>query len=71
MLAAVTASDLAAEKALENNVAVVSAYNTSTSSGQLAFYAERQAKKGLVCLALANSPEFVRLRVCSMAWRFT
>ena len=59
MLAAVTASDLAADKALENNVAVVSAYNTSTSSGQLAFYAERQAKKGLVCLALANSPEFV------------
>ena len=59
MLAAVTASDLAADKALKNNVAVVSAYNTSTSSGQLAFYAERQAKKGLVCLALANSPEFV------------
>ena len=59
MLAAVTASDLAADKALENNVAVVSAYNTSTSSGQLAFYAERQAKRGLVCLALANSPEFV------------
>ena len=42
MLAAVTASDLAAAKALENNVAVVSAYNTSTSSGQLAFYAERR-----------------------------
>ena len=62
MLAAVTASDLAADKALENNVAVVSAYNTSTSSGQLAFYAERQAKRGLVCLALANSPEFVRGR---------
>ena len=61
MLAAVTASDLAAAKALENNVAVVSAYNTSTSSGQLAFYAERQAKRGLVCLALANSPEFVRV----------
>ena len=61
MLAAVTASDLAADKALENNVAVVSAYNTSTSSGQLAFYAERQAKRGLVCLALANSPEFVRV----------
>merc|ERR1719243_202156 len=37
MLAAVTASDLAAAKALENNVAVVSAYNTSTSSGQLSF----------------------------------
>ena len=59
MLAAVTAADLSAAKALVHNVAVVSAYNTSTSSGQLAFYAERQAKKGLVCIALANSPEFV------------
>jgi len=59
MLAAVTAADLATEKALAGGVSVVSAYNTSTSSGQLAHYAERAAKKGVVCLALANSPEFV------------
>ena len=52
----------AASNLISTQVAVVSAYNTSTSSGQLAFYAERQAKRGLVCLALANSPEFVRDR---------
>lgn len=59
MLAAVTAADLCAAKALAGAVAVVAAYNTSTSSGQLAFYCARAAKRGVVCLALANSPEFV------------
>ena len=65
MLAAVTASDLAADKALENNVAVVSAYNTSTSSverpARVLWRSGRRENfyTGLVCLALANSPEFV------------
>lgn len=74
MLAAVTAADLVAQKLLgpnknntqqqeENespvNIAIVSAYNTSTSSGQLAFYVERIARKGFIGLALCNSPEFV------------
>lgn len=61
MLAAVTAADLAVKK-LESQagpIALVGAYNTSTSSGQLAFYAERIAKKGYIGVALANSPEFV------------
>ena len=61
MLAAVTAADLAIQK-LESQpgpIAIVGAHNTSTSSGQLAFYAERIAKKGYVGIALANSPEFV------------
>jgi len=61
MLAAVMAADLAVEK-LESQagpISIVGAYNTSTSSGQLAFYAERIAKKGYVGIALANSPEFV------------
>lgn len=42
MLAAVKAADLAAKKVLSGAgpIAMVSAYNTSTSSGQLAFYVE-------------------------------
>ena len=57
MLAAVHAADLAVSKC--NPVSIVCTYNTGTSSGQLAFYAERMARKGLIGLALANSPEFV------------
>jgi LDH2 family malate/lactate/ureidoglycolate dehydrogenase len=61
MLAAVTAADLAASKVLEGKsaVSVVSSYNSSTSSGQLAFYVNRMAQKGLVAIAMANSPEMV------------
>ena len=57
MLAAVTAADLAVSKC--NPISIVSSYNTSTSSGQLAFYVERMSRKGYVSLAMANSPEFV------------
>lgn len=61
MLAAVTAADLAVSKIESSNlpVSIVTSYNTSTSSGQLAFYVERIAKKGLIGIAMANSPEFV------------
>jgi LDH2 family malate/lactate/ureidoglycolate dehydrogenase len=61
MLAAVMAADLAIAKvaASPGPIAIVSAYNTNTSSGQLAFYAERMAKHGLIGIALAHSPEFV------------
>ena len=61
MLAAVTAADLAADKVLNGNfaIAIVSSYNSSTSSGQLAFYVNRMAEKGVIGVALANSPEFV------------
>ena len=47
MLAAVMAADMAVKKVKESSgpIAIVSAYNTSTSSGQLAFYAERMAKQ--------------------------
>ena len=61
MLAATMAADLAAAKAQATGrgpIAVVSSHNTSTSSGQLAFYAERIARKGLVAVCMANSPEF-------------
>lgn len=61
MLAAVTAADLASRKVLEqgSTISIVSSYNSSTSSGQLAFYVNRMAKQGLIGIALANSPEFV------------
>ena len=61
MLAAVTAADLAASKVLNggSTIAIVSSYNSSTSSGQLAFYVNRMAEKGVIGIALANSPEFV------------
>jgi LDH2 family malate/lactate/ureidoglycolate dehydrogenase len=61
MLAAVRAADLATEKVLGgiSPISIVSSYNSSTSSGQLAFYVNRMAKKGVIGIALANSPEFV------------
>jgi LDH2 family malate/lactate/ureidoglycolate dehydrogenase len=61
MLAAVTAADLAVEKvkASEGPIAIVCTNNTSTSSGQLAFYVERMARQGIVGIAMCNSPEFV------------
>jgi len=61
MVAAAMAADLAATKALEGEgtVSVVASYNTSTSSGQLGYYAERMAKRGVIGVVFANSPEFV------------
>lgn len=67
MLAALTAADLACDKVLGSGgnasslpaIAIVGAYNTSTSSGQLAYYAEHMAKRGVIGLCFANSPEFV------------
>ena len=60
MLAAVKAVDLSVKKVKENGpISIVTSYNTSTSSGQLAFYAERMARNGVVGIVMANSPEFV------------
>ena len=60
MLAAIRAADLAIAKVESAGpIAIVAAHNTSTSSGQLAFYVERMAKQGVIGIALANSPEFV------------
>ncbi|KAG8470155.1 hypothetical protein KFE25_008576 [Diacronema lutheri] len=71
MLAALMAADLACDKVLGAAgrgggsaaelpaIAIVGAYNSSTSSGQLAYYAEHMAKRGVVGICLANSPEFV------------
>jgi LDH2 family malate/lactate/ureidoglycolate dehydrogenase len=63
MLAAVQAADLAVDKVFKGStIAVVTSYNTSTSSGQLAYYVDRMVRRGggdVVGIALANSPEFV------------
>ena len=56
MLAAVTASDLAADKALKTTWRWL-AHNTSTSSGQLAFYGLERTRFGLPRLG-----EFARVR---------
>ena len=58
MLALTKAVDLACAKS-KGGVASVGVYNTSTSSGQLAFYGERAAKQGRIVIITANSPEFV------------
>ena len=42
-----------------NGITSVGVYNTSTSSGQLAYYGGRVAKRGFICIIFANSPEFV------------
>ena len=65
MLAAVMAADLAVSKLEKENdsnkgpISIVCTHNTSTSSGQLAFYVERIARKGFIGIAMCNSPEFV------------
>jgi hypothetical protein len=62
MLAAVTAADLAVKKVKASvgpSIAIVCTNNTSTSSGQLAFYVERMARQGIIGIAMCNSPEFV------------
>jgi LDH2 family malate/lactate/ureidoglycolate dehydrogenase len=62
MLAATMAADIAANKVAnaQSPVAVVTAYNTSTSSGQLAYYVKRMVQStGCIGIAMCNSPEFV------------
>lgn len=60
MLAAVMAADLAVAKVQGGgSISIVAAHNTSTSSGQLGYYVQRMARKGVIGIALANSPEFV------------
>jgi len=66
MLALKTAVDLAVKKS-EGGVATVGVFNTSTSSGQLAWYAARAAKAGRVVIITANSPEFVAAKAGAKA----
>jgi LDH2 family malate/lactate/ureidoglycolate dehydrogenase len=60
MLAAVTAADYACQVSPTLPLRMVTAYNSSTSSGQLAYYVERMVRRTqCVALAFCNSPEFV------------
>jgi Malate/L-lactate dehydrogenase len=62
MIAAMTASNLVAQKVRSSNlpIAIVCTHNSSTSSGQLAHYVERIAKEhNMIGIAMCNSPEMV------------
>lgn len=62
MLVAAMAADLAVAKLEEDEgkgpISIVCTHSTSTSSGQLAYYVERMARKGYIGIAMCNSPEF-------------
>lgn len=58
MLALSMAVELAMVKA-KGGIATVGVHNTSTSSGQLAYYGKKAADKGFIVVITANSPEFV------------
>ena len=66
MLALTKAVDLACAKS-KGGVASVGVYDTSTSSGQLAFYGARAAEKGRIVIITANSPEFVAAKAGAKA----
>lgn len=53
------AMDVAAKKAAEHGFGICGTNNTSTSTGALGYYAENLAKRGLISLVFAVSPEFV------------
>ena len=60
MLALTRCCDIAIEKCSTGpGMALVASFNTTTSSGILAYYGERLAKRGLVGMVFAVSPEFV------------
>jgi Malate/L-lactate dehydrogenase len=62
MIAAITASDMVVQKVISSKlpIAIVCTHNTSTSSGQLAYYVERIAHEhNMIGIAMCNSPEFV------------
>ena len=53
------AMQIAAEKAETHGFGICGTNNTSTSTGALGYYAETLAKRGLIALVFAVSPEFV------------
>jgi len=53
------AMTIAAEKAEAHGFGICGTNNTSTSTGALGYYAETLAKRGLIALVFAVSPEFV------------
>jgi LDH2 family malate/lactate/ureidoglycolate dehydrogenase len=59
MLVLARAARMAGDKAAACGVGVVGTHHTSTSTGALGYYADALARRGLVGLVLAQSPEFV------------
>ena len=59
MVAMCKAMELAAAKAKAGGFALTGTRNTYTSTGMLAYYATQLARRGLVCMIMAGSPEFV------------
>lgn len=59
MLVLSKAREMAAAKCLEHGFGIVGTNNTYTSTGCLAYYAEKLAEQGLIGVVLAQSPEFV------------
>mmetsp|Transcript_15466 Transcript_15466/g.20769 ORF Transcript_15466/g.20769 Transcript_15466/m.20769 type:complete len:339 (-) Transcript_15466:123-1139(-) len=53
------AVDLAIEKASASMVGVVGTYNTYTSTGMLAYYADQIGRAGFIAIVMAQSPELV------------
>lgn len=66
MLALSKAVDLAMVKA-KGGIATVGVHNTSTSSGQLAYYGKKAADNGFIVIITANSPEFVAAKAGASA----
>lgn len=59
MLVLSKARQMASEKCLKHGFGIVGTNNTYTSTGCLAYYAEKLAEQGLIGVVLAQSPEFV------------
>ena len=66
MLALSAAVELAVAKS-KGGIATVGVYNTSTSSGQLAYYGAMAAEQGRIVIITANSPEFVAAKAGAQA----
>lgn len=59
MLVLSKGAEMASTKCRDSGFGVVGTNHTSTSTGCLAYYAEKMAKQGLIGVVLAQSPEFV------------
>mmetsp|Transcript_42834 Transcript_42834/g.107213 ORF Transcript_42834/g.107213 Transcript_42834/m.107213 type:complete len:343 (-) Transcript_42834:433-1461(-) len=59
MVALEAAVDKAIDKASKSGMAITGTYNTYTSTGMLAYYANRVAERDFIALVMAGSPEMV------------
>jgi hypothetical protein len=59
MLALMAAMETATAKCKEHGFGLAGTRNTPSSTGALGYYAQKVAEQGLICVVLAQSPEFV------------